>query len=66
VHDGEVRQERIAGDPGRELNPLGETLARLNQIMREAECLALLVGKHMPGQHHVDHARNADQPRYAH
>ena len=66
VHDREIRHRRISGDAFRDLDPLREPLAFADQIMREAQRLPFLGAVGAAGQHQVDHARDADQPRQAH
>ena len=66
VHDGEIGHRRIAGDALGELDALGEAGAGLHQVVRQADRLALLGAVGAAGQHHVHHARGADQPRHPH
>ena len=57
---------RIAGDALRQFEALGEALARLDQIGGQPHGLAFLGRIGAAGQHHVHHARDADQPRQPH
>ena len=66
VRHREIGERRIAGDAVREFDALGEALAFVDQILREPDRLALLGGERAPGQHHVHHARGADQRRQPH
>ena len=66
LNNAEVGEPGVLGDLAGEIERLGEALAFADQIMREAERLAFFRRQHMAGQHHVHHARRADQARYAH
>ena len=64
--DREIGRGRIAGDALGELDALGETLAGRDEIVRDPDRLAFLGVIAAPGEHHVHHARGADEPRQAH
>ena len=66
VHHREVGQRRVAGDALGQLERLVAGLAVGDQVLRQAGALALLGVVDAAGQHHVGHARGADQPRDAH
>ena len=63
VHDREVRERRIAGDAAGELERLGQALAGLDPVLREADRLAFVGVVDAAGEHHVGHPRDADQAR---
>ncbi len=66
MHHGEIGERRIVGDAVRELHSLGETLAFVDEVLRQPDGLALFGGQRARGQHHVHDARGADQRRQPH
>ena len=66
LHHREIGERRIAGDALRQFEALGEALAGLDQIGGEPHGLAFLGRIGAAGEHHVHHARDADQPRQPH
>ena len=66
MHHREIGERRIAGNALREFEAFGEAFAFADQILRQPDRLAFLGGERAPGQHHVHHARGADQRRQPH
>jgi hypothetical protein len=62
----EIRQRRVFGDLGSELHRFGKCVAFLGQILRKAVGRTLGRGINSPGQHHVCHPGDADQPWQPH
>jgi len=66
LRDGVVRQRCVGGYPLGQRQRLGDTLALANEVVGDAEVLALVGIEDAAREHHVGHARNADQARNAH
>ena len=66
MHDREIGQRRVSGDALRQFEALGEAFAVLDEIRGQPDGLAFLGGICAAGQHHVHHARDADQRRQSH
>src|SRR5260370_75640 len=66
VSDGEMRQGGVARNLLGDLDSFGETRPGGNEIMREADRLTFLRVIDAAGEHHVHHARGADEARQAH
>ena len=66
VHQRVIGQRRVFGDALGQLERLVESGARRHQVLRHADALAVLRIVDAAGEHHVRHARGADQARDAH
>src|SRR6185369_1079494 len=65
LHHRVVGQRRIGRDAPCDLDAARQALAISHPVVREARGLALVGVEHAAGEHHVGHAREADEPRHA-
>ncbi len=66
MHQRIVGEGRVLGDPFGEFDGFVARLTLRHEVLREAHALAVLCVVNAAGEHHVGHARGADQPRNAH
>src|SRR5262249_15862050 len=66
MHGGEVGHRGVAGNAFGKLDRPCKPGARFDEVVGKSERSALFGPVGPPGQHHVDDAGGADQPRQAH